>query len=223
MSGGWRPVIRLSSSLPFSVLSVSLVVLSVLCLAVSGAEGPDDDLAERAQLLAPDGVPYDNESSFDVMEMKPLSDNLLANGSFEVGRYWPAGWQPTDGLTLFWEAGGTDGERCMRVYTDVLEAQWKLRFEEVRTAIDAAGKRAGGNPQSLPTDPIPPAPERIPTTPPYYDTVAGIHGVHYRSDYIPLKPQSVIEATVSENKANFIRFKPFYTRIRRRIFHLRTE
>jgi NAD+ kinase len=60
---------------------------------------------------------------------------------------------------------------------------------------------------------------RIELLKPRSDAVAIVDGRHY----IPLKPQSVIEATVSENKANFIRFKPFYTRIRRRIFHLRTE
>ena len=54
---------------------------------------------------------------------------------------------------------------------------------------------------------------------PRSDAVAIVDGRRY----IPLKPLSVIEATVSENRANFIRFKPFYTRIRRRIFHLRTE
>jgi NAD+ kinase len=60
---------------------------------------------------------------------------------------------------------------------------------------------------------------RIELLKPRSDAVAIVDGRHY----IPLKPLSVIEATVSENKANFIRFKPFYTRIRRRIFHLRTE
>jgi len=60
---------------------------------------------------------------------------------------------------------------------------------------------------------------RIELLKPRSNAVAIIDGRHY----IPLKPKSVIEATVSENTTNFIRFKPFYTRIRRRIFHLRTE
>ena len=38
--------------------------------------------------------------------------------------------------------------------------------------------------------------------------------------YIALKPGSVIEATISENKSRFIRFKPFYSRIQRRLMHL---
>ncbi len=186
---------RLCSALPFSVLSASLFVFSVLCLSVSSAEDAEQK-RERAQLLAPDGVPYDNESSFDVMAMKPLSGNLLLNGSFEAGRYWPAGWEPTDGLTLFWVPGGTDGKRCMRIYTDVLDAQWKMRFEEVRAAVDAAARRAGGDPQALPKSPIPPAPERIPTTAPYYDTVAGLHGVHYRSHYVKVAPRAVYRFSI---------------------------
>jgi len=54
---------------------------------------------------------------------------------------------------------------------------------------------------------------RIELLKPRSNAVAIIDGRHY----VPLKPKSVIEATVSENKTNFIRFKPFYTRIRRRI------
>ncbi len=41
--------------------------------------------------------------------------------------------------------------------------------------------------------------------------------------YIALKPGSVIEATVSENKTRFIRFNPFYSRINKRIMNLRTS
>jgi len=51
------------------------------------------------------------------------------------------------------------------------------------------------------------------------DPVAIIDGRHY----IPLKSRSVIEATVSKNKARFIRFKSFYSRINRRILHLRSQ
>jgi NAD+ kinase len=41
--------------------------------------------------------------------------------------------------------------------------------------------------------------------------------------YIALKPGSIIEATVSKNKTRFIRFKPFYSRIQRRLMHLQTS
>jgi NAD+ kinase len=51
------------------------------------------------------------------------------------------------------------------------------------------------------------------------NAVAIIDGRHY----IPLKPGCVIEATVSDKKARFIRFKSFYSRINRRILNLRSE
>jgi NAD+ kinase len=41
--------------------------------------------------------------------------------------------------------------------------------------------------------------------------------------YIALKPGSIIEATISENKTKFIRFKPFYSRIQNRLMHLQTS
>ena len=176
-----------------------LLLLFAPCafLLVSAFGGPvpapaeNERQKERAQLLAPDGIPYDNEGSLRIMQMKPLSGNLMANGSFETGRYWPYQWQPTDGLTTFWAEGGTDGARCLRIYTDVLDAQWKAREDQVRAAVESAAREGAGDPQSLPGDPIPPAPDRLPTSPPYYDTVAGVHGVHYRSDYISCLPRAV--------------------------------
>lgn len=60
---------------------------------------------------------------------------------------------------------------------------------------------------------------RIELMKPRSDPVAIIDGRHY----VPLKPRSVIEATASEKKARFIRFKSFYSRINRRIMHLRSE
>lgn len=50
------------------------------------------------------------------------------------------------------------------------------------------------------------------------DAVAIMDGRHY----VPLRARSVIEATVSDKKARFIRFKSFYSRINRRILHLRS-
>jgi NAD+ kinase len=38
--------------------------------------------------------------------------------------------------------------------------------------------------------------------------------------YIALQPKAKIEATVSDNRTRFIRFKPFYSRIKRRLMHL---
>ena len=41
--------------------------------------------------------------------------------------------------------------------------------------------------------------------------------------YIALKPRSIVEATISENITRFIRFKPFYSRIQRRLMNLQTS
>jgi hypothetical protein len=169
-------------------LALSLALVLPLVVAAA-APAPS---AKKADLLAPDGIPYDNAQSFDAMKLKATSGNLLANGSFEAGRFWPYGWEATDGLTTFWELGGTDGKLCLRIYTDVLDSQWKARDEEVRRAVSLAGP----NPQALPASPIPPPPRRIETHPPYYDTVAGLHGVHYRSDYVPVVPGAIYRFSI---------------------------
>jgi hypothetical protein len=145
--------------------------------------------------LGADGVLYDNEQSFKVMQMKPLSGNLLSNGSFERGRYWPYGWWPTDGLSTFWIEGGTDGRRCMRVFTNVDDTQWSEHERHVRATIDAVVE-SGRDPQELATNPLPPTPQPLPTHPPYYSTVGGIHGVHYRSEYLQCKPGAIYRFSV---------------------------
>jgi hypothetical protein len=187
--------LRLSGRASLFVLSVLLAVNVAALPAAQPAQPHRASEKEKVQIVAADGVPYDNESSAEVMQMKALSGNLVANGSFETGRYWPYGWQPTDGLTTFWESGGTDGARCLRIYTDVLDSQWKAREDQVRAAFQQALGKAP-DPQSLPQNPIPPAPARTPTSPPYYDTVAGLHGVHYRSDYIRCAPGAIYRFSV---------------------------
>ncbi len=172
-------------------------LLLAACATLSAAPGPAAPAVQPkpTPLVAPDGIPYDNESSAEAMQMKALSANLVANGSFEAGRYWPYGWQPTDGLSTFWDTGGTDGARCIRIYTDVLDGQWKARDEEVTTAWQAALRRAA-DPQSLAENPIPTPPARLPTHPPYYDTVGGLHGVHYRGDYVPCTPGAIYRFSI---------------------------
>jgi len=181
---------------PAQLYLVGLLLPVLLAAHGRPAEPADEQAKAEAQLLAPDGIPYATQNAFDVMQMKAKSANLLQNGSFETGRYWPYGWQATDGLTTFWATGGTDGQRCLRIYTDVFDVQWKARSDEVRAAVDEATRRAGGDPQSLPESPVPPPPERIPTRPPYYDTVAGLHGVHYRSHYVKCTPGAVYRFSI---------------------------
>ncbi len=179
-----------------SVALLPALALAALVGTVAAARPGALAKATEDDLVAPDGVPYDNEDSAELAKRKARSGNLLANGSFEKGRYWPYGWEAVDGLTTFWHAGGSNGQRCIRIDTDVLDAQWKAHSEQVRGAVEAAARRAGGDPQSAPLNPLPSTPERVPTQPPYYNTVAGLHGVHYRSAYVKAQPGAVYRFSV---------------------------
>ena len=101
---------------------------------------------------------------------KAVGPNLVANGGFEIGTDTPDAWEKIDNLTSFWKDAGTPG-KCLVMDTDVLLSQWK----NWRARLDA-GAGLGD------------APERMPTTPPKYDTVGGTYGVPFRSDFIDVKP-----------------------------------
>jgi hypothetical protein len=191
LGGGDKEVRALAHSTRARRFVLALALCLPLAVVFAAPEKPADEAA-RADLLAPDGVPYDNADSFDAMQLKATSANLLPNGSFEAGRYWPYGWDATDGLTTFWAPGGTDGKLCLRIYTDVLDAQWKARDDEVRRAVALAGP----DPQALPQSPVPAPPDRAETHPPYYDTVAGLHGVHYRTGYVPVVPGAIYRFSI---------------------------
>jgi len=164
--------------------------------AATPKEAQQPRMDEQGRYLAPDGVPYADEFSYEAMQLESLSDNLLRNGGFEEGRYWPQGWDPTDRLGIFWVAGGTKGRRCIRLYTDLLDEQWVGWNDRVLKLVQQAAARTSGKPQSLPRNPVPAPPERQPTSPPYYDTVAGIHGIHYRSARIPIKETAIYRVSV---------------------------
>src|SRR5258708_318129 len=102
---------------------------------------------------------------------KPGAKNLIPNGDFEAGADSPTGWQPVDGLTSFW-VNGPDGKRgkVLKFDTDVLQSQgydWWVKISKGAKAKDA--------------------PKKLPTTPPKYDTLAGLDGVWYWSDFIPIE------------------------------------
>jgi hypothetical protein len=97
--------------------------------------------------------------------------NLVPNGDFEKGTETPDGWQVVDGLTTFW-IDDPDGKRgkILKVDTDVLQSQgydWWVKIAKGAKAKDA--------------------PKKLPTTPPKYDTLAGLDGVWIWSDFIPIK------------------------------------
>lgn len=106
--------------------------------------------------------------------------NLVPNGDFEGGKEGiPASWQRPDGLTSFWvDAPGRKG-KCIKLDSDVLQAEYLRRREEMKQE----------NP--------PPAKPKSPTREPKYDTVAGGEGVGYYTDYIPADPKKSYRLTVS--------------------------
>jgi hypothetical protein len=112
--------------------------------------------------------------------------NLVPNGDFEAaGKGGPAAWQRPDGLTSFWVSAPGGKGKCIEIDTDVLASQFRAREDEMEKA-----RAAGLQP--------PPPPKRLPTQPPKYDTVAGLDGVHFGSDEIPIDPAKhyLLEADV---------------------------
>ena len=164
--------------------------------AAAGADPADATKDRDALPPAPDGVKYLNRDSFSAMQMKALSGNLVRNGSFEDGRWWPAGWDPCDKLGTFWVPGGTDGKRCIRIDTNLQDDQWVAWNEKVLALAAQAAKQSAGDAQAAAEDPIPNPPARQPTKAPYYDTVGGNHGIHYRCELIRVEPGAIYRLSV---------------------------
>jgi hypothetical protein len=96
--------------------------------------------------------------------------NLVVNGDFEAGETTPAGWQSIDGLSTFWANDDDKHGKVIKFDTDVLQSQ----------AYEWWVKVAKGAP---PKD----APRKLPTQEPKYDTLAGLDGVWFWSEYIPVE------------------------------------
>jgi hypothetical protein len=93
--------------------------------------------------------------------------NLLPNGDFEKGDDSPAAWQTIDGLSSFWVDDDEAHGKVMKFDTDVLQSQAYRWWEQI-----VAGAKSAD------------APAKEPTVEPKYDTLAGLDGVWYYSDYI---------------------------------------
>ena len=132
-------------------LDIAALILLAGCAMASGAEPADAKDAKKdggSLPAAPDGVKYLNRDSCDAMQMKALGGNLVKNGSFEDGRWWPAGWDPCDKLGTLWAAGGTDGKRCIRIDTNLQEEQWVAWNERVLAIAAQAAQQSGGDTQA---------------------------------------------------------------------------
>jgi hypothetical protein len=96
---------------------------------------------------------------------------LLPNGDFEEGEGSPRAWQQIDGLSTFW-VDDPDSARgkVLRFDTDVLQSQAYRWWGKI---VEGASPRE--------------APPKEPTVEPKYDTLAGLDGVWYYSDYVPVE------------------------------------
>jgi hypothetical protein len=98
--------------------------------------------------------------------------NLVPNGDFEKGQDTPDGWQTVDGLTTFWvKDDDAKHGKVIKFDTDVYQTQgyeWWVKI---------ARKQARAKD----------APKKIPTVGDKYDTLAGLDGVWFWSDFIPVE------------------------------------
>jgi hypothetical protein len=98
--------------------------------------------------------------------------NLVPNGDFEQGTITPTGWQSVDGLSAFWVKDDTpEHGKVIKFDTDVLQSQGYDWWTKIAT---------GASPKD--------APAKLPTVEPKYDTLAGLDGVWFWSDFIPVEP-----------------------------------
>jgi len=104
---------------------------------------------------------------------------LARNGGFEEGDKTPAGWQRIDGLTTFWPAEGQAG-KGLKIVTDVYHDQWVEWQKKYKAGASAAE-----------------APKAAATSGNKYDTVAGLYGVAYDSDPIPVQPGKSYKVSIS--------------------------
>lgn len=98
-------------------------------------------------------------------------NNLLPNGNLDEGENRPIHWQAIDGLSTFWvKDNDPQRGRVLKVDTDILQSQgyaWWVKIAK------------GANPAD--------APKKLPTVEPKYDTLAGLDGVWFWSDPIPIE------------------------------------
>lgn len=108
-----------------------------------------------------------------------VGPELVRNGAFEAGDKSPDAWQRIDGLTTFWPADGQAG-RGLKIVTDVYHDQWVEWQKKVKEGAAAAE-----------------APKAAATSGAKYDTVAGIYGVAFDSDPIPVVPGKSYKVSIS--------------------------
>jgi hypothetical protein len=141
-----------------------LVFRSLLNIAFCAATMSPPMIADDADQKKTDGAATNTSAA--------EAHNLLPNGDFEQGTDSPAAWQKIDGLSSFWidDPDPAHG-KVMKFDTDVGQSQAYQWWSKIV---------AGAAPKD--------APARQPTVEPKYDTLAGLDGVWYYSDYVPVEP-----------------------------------
>ena len=99
------------------------------------------------------------------------AENLVPNGDFDLGEITPKHWQTIDGLSTFWVADADPKRgRVLKFDTDVQQAQAYVWWKKISEGTSPLG-----------------APKKLPTVEPKYDTLAGLDGVWFWSDAIPVE------------------------------------
>ena len=144
------------------------------------AQGPRNVRAEVEKIVDALGAKRKMAETFRFKEEKiggvdtsASRPSLVKNGDFEEGQGdRVAHWWRVNGLTTFWVDGGDGHGKCIKMDTDVLEAEvlpWLKKW------------RAGAPASQAPK-------KTVPTKAQQYATIGGTHGVHYKSDPILIKP-----------------------------------
>ncbi|MDR3635998.1 MAG: hypothetical protein P4L84_19505 [Isosphaeraceae bacterium] len=135
------------------------VALSLTLAAVAGDAPKPTRSAPKAGEEAPANL------------IPPGAKNLLPNGDFEAGTLTPDGWQTVDGLSSFWIQDDDPAHaKVLRFDTDILQSQgydWWVKVAQGASPKDAPKKQA--------------------TVEPKYDTLAGLDGVWFWSDPVPVE------------------------------------
>jgi hypothetical protein len=122
------------------------------------------------------------------LAQEPSARNLIPNGDFEQGTTTPARWQTIDGLTSFWvQDDDPKHGKVMEFDTDVLQSQayeWWAKIVAGASPKDAPGKQ--------------------PTREPKYDTLAGLDGVWFYSDFVPVEKDKSYWLTVDVKGCEFM-------------------
>jgi hypothetical protein len=128
-------------------------------------------LAAAAPPLRPKPPPPEGPTNSKPPPLVPGAKNLVPNGDFEQGDVTPTGWQTIDGLSTFWvkDADPAHG-KVLKIDTDIYQSQ----------AYDWWVKLVHG---ASPRD----APKKTVTVGDKYDTLAGLDGVWFWSDFIPVE------------------------------------